>query len=43
VPDPARFYYKLDHLADVLNCFTTVPGVHRCSLFMQDYGGSTGF
>jgi pimeloyl-ACP methyl ester carboxylesterase len=42
-PDPARFPYTFDHLAEVMNHFTEALGISRYTLYMQDYGGPVGF
>ena len=42
-PDPKKFAYTFDHIADVMNHFTEALGLTRYSLYMQDYGGPVGF
>lgn len=42
-PDPRRFAYTFDHLAEVMIRFTEALGLRRYSLYMQDYGGPVGF
>ncbi len=42
-PDPKKFAYTFDHLADVMNRFTEALGLARYTLYMQDYGGPVGF
>src|SRR5262249_32838575 len=42
-PDPKKFSYTFDHIAEVMNHFTEVLGLSRYSLYMQDYGGPVGF
>jgi pimeloyl-ACP methyl ester carboxylesterase len=43
VPNPAVFDYTFDHLAEVIDGFTTKLGLTRYVLFLQDYGGPIGF
>ena len=42
-PDPKKFAYTFDHIAEVMNHFTEALGLTRYSLYMQDYGGPVGF
>jgi pimeloyl-ACP methyl ester carboxylesterase len=42
-PDPGTFDYTFDHLAAVVDSFTSVIGLQHYTLYMQDYGGPIGF
>lgn len=42
-PDPKRFAYTFDHLANDMQRFTETLGLDRYTLYMQDYGGPVGF
>jgi len=42
-PDPKKFAYTFDHIAEVMNHFTEAVGISRYRLYMQDYGGPVGF
>lgn len=42
-PDPKKFAYTFDHLAEIMNHFTEALGISRYTLYMQDYGGPVGF
>jgi len=42
-PNPGKFEYTFDHLADVIDEFTSAVGLDRYALYMQDYGGPVGF
>ena len=42
-PDPKRFAYTFDHIADIMKRFTEALGLSRYTLYMQDYGGPVGF
>jgi len=42
-PDPKKFAYTFDHLAEVTTHFTEALGLSRYHLYMQDYGGPVGF
>jgi pimeloyl-ACP methyl ester carboxylesterase len=42
-PDPKKFAYTFDHIAEVMNHFTEALGLSHYSLYMQDYGGPVGF
>jgi pimeloyl-ACP methyl ester carboxylesterase len=42
-PDPKKFAYTFDHIAEIMNHFTEALGVSRYTLYMQDYGGPVGF
>lgn len=41
-PDPARFRYTFDRLADVIAGFVRARDLRRYVLFVQDYGGPIG-
>src|SRR5438477_11915635 len=38
-PDPKKFAYTFDHIAEIMNHFTEALGLTRYTLSMQDYGG----
>lgn len=42
-PDPAKFPYTFDKLAEVTAKFLKQKGFDRFGLFVQDYGGPVGF
>src|ERR1700685_449151 len=42
-PDPRKFAYTFDHLAETVTHFTEAFGLSRYTLYMQDYGGPVGF
>lgn len=42
-PDPAKWAYTFDHIAEVMLHFTEAIGIPRYTLYMQDYGGPVGF
>src|SRR5262245_45863537 len=42
-PDRARFEYTFDHLADVIDRFTTVAALTRYAMYVFDYGAPVGF
>jgi pimeloyl-ACP methyl ester carboxylesterase len=42
-PDPKQFAYTFDNYAEIVNRFTEALGLHRYTLYMQDYGGPVGF
>jgi len=42
-PDPRKFDYTFDRIAEVMNHFTEALGLPRYTLYMQDYGGPVGF
>jgi pimeloyl-ACP methyl ester carboxylesterase len=42
-PDPKKFAYTFDHIAEVMNHFTEALGLSHYNLYMQDYGGPVGF
>src|ERR1700721_1490862 len=42
-PDPKKFAYTFDHLAEIMNHFTEMLGLSHFTLYMQDYGGPVGF
>jgi pimeloyl-ACP methyl ester carboxylesterase len=42
-PDPKKFTYTFDHIAEVMNHFTEALRLSHFNLYMQDYGGPVGF
>jgi len=42
-PDPAKFPYTFDKLAEVIEHFLDKKGFDRFGLYVQDYGGPVGF
>ena len=42
-PDPKKFAYTFDHIAEITNHFTEALGLSHYALYMQDYGGPVGF
>jgi pimeloyl-ACP methyl ester carboxylesterase len=42
-PDPKKFAYTFDHIAEIMDRFTETLGLSHYSLYMQDYGGPVGF
>ena len=42
-PDPKKFAYTFDHIAEIMNHFTETLGISRYTLYMQDYGVPVGF
>jgi pimeloyl-ACP methyl ester carboxylesterase len=42
-PDPKKFAYTFDHIAEIMNHFTEAVGLSRYTLYMHDYGGPVGF
>jgi pimeloyl-ACP methyl ester carboxylesterase len=42
-PDPAKFAYTFDKLAEVIEHFLKQKGFDRFGLYAQDYGGPVGF
>ena len=42
-PDPAKFAYTFDELAEVIEHFLEQKGFDRFGLYAQDYGGPVGF
>src|SRR6202047_3087442 len=42
-PDPKKFAYTFDHIAETMNHFTEGLGLSHYTLYMQDYGGPVGF
>jgi pimeloyl-ACP methyl ester carboxylesterase len=42
-PDPKKFAYTFDHLAAIVDSFTSVIGLRQYTLYLQDYGGPIGF
>jgi len=42
-PDPKKFAYTFDHIAEIMNHFTEALGLSHYSLYLQDYGGPVGF
>jgi len=43
LPDPAKFAYTFDSLADVIGRFLEQKGFTRFGMYVQDYGGPVGF
>jgi pimeloyl-ACP methyl ester carboxylesterase len=43
MPDPDKFDYTFDHLADVIDRFTEVLGLDRFAMYVFDYGAPVGF
>jgi pimeloyl-ACP methyl ester carboxylesterase len=43
IPDPARFAYTFDRIAEITAKFLKQKGFGRYGLFVQDYGGPVGF
>jgi pimeloyl-ACP methyl ester carboxylesterase len=43
LPDPAKFAYTFDNLADVIGRFLEQKGFTRFGMYVQDYGGPVGF
>jgi len=43
IPDPAKFAYTFDRLAEITAKFLKQRGFDRYGLFVQDYGGPVGF
>ena len=43
LPDPAKFAYTFDSLADVIGHFLEQKGFTRFGMYVQDYGGPVGF
>ena len=41
-PDPKKFAYTFDHIAEIMNHFTEALGLSHYTLYMQDYGGPGG-
>lgn len=41
-PDPARFEYSFDHLAQIVDRFTDIVGLGRYALYIFDYGAPIG-
>jgi len=41
-PEPASFDYTFDHVAKIVDDFTSAVGVSRYALVMQDYGAPVG-
>ena len=41
-PDRMKFQYSFEHLADVMERFTTVIGLERYALYIFDYGAPVG-
>jgi len=37
-PDPKKFSYTFDHIAEIMNHFTEALGLSRYTLYMHDYG-----
>ncbi|MGH9465826.1 MAG: alpha/beta fold hydrolase [Terriglobales bacterium] len=42
-PDPHQFAYTFNHIAAVMDDFTSALGLTTYTLYMQDYGGPVGF
>jgi len=42
-PDPQKFSYTFDHIAEVITHFTEAIGLSRYTLYLHDYGGPVGF
>ncbi len=42
-PDPKKYPYTFDHLAETINHFTEALSLSRYTLYMQDYGSPVGF
>ena len=42
-PDPKKFAYTFDHIAEIMNHFTEALGLLCYTLYMQDYGVPVGF
>src|SRR5215468_10245688 len=42
-PERAQFRYTFDHLADVIERFTTAAGLTRYAIYVFDYGAPVGF
>jgi pimeloyl-ACP methyl ester carboxylesterase len=42
-PDRAKFTYTFEHLAHVIDRFTTVAGLTRYAVYVFDYGAPVGF
>ena len=42
-PEPKKFSYTFDHIAETMNHFTEALGLSRYTLYMHDYGGPVGF
>ena len=42
-PDPKKFAYTFDHIAESMNHFAEALGLQHYALYMQDYGGPVGF
>ena len=42
-PDPKKFAYTFDHIAEIMNHFAGRLGLSRYTLYMQDYGVPVGF
>jgi len=42
-PERSQFKYTFDHLADVIDGFTTVAGLARYAIYVFDYGAPVGF
>jgi pimeloyl-ACP methyl ester carboxylesterase len=42
-PDPKKFAYTFDHIAELMNHFAEKLGLARYTMYLQDYGGPIGF
>ena len=43
IPDPDKFAYTFDKIADLMDGFLKAKGFDRYGLYMHDYGGPVGF
>lgn len=43
MPDPAKYHYSFDGLAEIVEHFLKLKGFDHYGLFVQDYGGPVGF
>jgi pimeloyl-ACP methyl ester carboxylesterase len=42
-PEPKKFAYTFDHIAEIMNHYREALGLSRYPLYMQDYGGRSVF
>lgn len=42
-PDPQKFSYTFDHIAEIITHFTEAISLSRYTLYLHDYGGPVGF
>jgi pimeloyl-ACP methyl ester carboxylesterase len=42
-PEPKKYPYTFDHIAETMSHFTEALGLSRYTLYMHDYGGPVGF